>query len=372
MNEKFIIYGAGNCGYKSLMKYGEENVLCFVDNYKNGMYYGKEIISLEKLKELYEPNQHKVIIAVECPNTAWEIKYELESLNIPMEAWEGTGPLLHVHVCAGRVNYDYEINRPFAWRATGTVRMLDDMLANYSHFGNHDFDFFVYYMDDVFEAARICDLLKRKYIFAYSEVYGINNVISIPDYKFILDFAYGKSYYTDIIKSFQREKEWTDKRAFWTGNMDTDKTRRILVELGKEYEDKLYVNWFMVRDGKVKYGELINTDEWMRYKYFIDLRGCGWTERVKYLLAMKRPLFLVDRPYREYYYNSLKPMVHYVPVKEDLSDLMEKIQILENTPGLYDEIVNNAFEFCKNNFSKDRIRKELYNRICKYGVSVNN
>ena len=46
----------------------------------------------------------------------------------------------------------------------------------------------------------------------------------------------------------------------------------------------------------------------------------------------------------------------------------EKNELLDGNPELYDKIVNNAFEFCKANFTKERIRQELHERVYKYGV----
>ena len=37
-------------------------------------------------------------------------------------------------------------------------------------------------------------------------------------------------------------------------------------------------------------------------------------------------VFKQDSPYYEHFYNDLKPMVHYIPFKRDLSDLEEKIK----------------------------------------------
>ena len=105
--------------------------------------------------------------------------------------------------------------------------------------------------------------------------------------------------------------------------------------------------------------------EFPHFKYLIDVRGIGWTDRVKYLLAMKRPLLLVDRPYREYYFDELIPMKHYIPVKEDFSDMLEKIDFLESDSGLYMYIVKNASDFVKEHFNKESVLSAMYNSIMK-------
>lgn len=83
------------------------------------------------------------------------------------------------------------------------------------------------------------------------------------------------------------------------------------------------------------------------YSILIDIEGEGYSGRVKHLLWSHRPLLLVDRPHKEYYYEYLKPWNHYIPVQRDLSDLIEKTKwCLEN----YDEalkIAENAYQFAK-------------------------
>ncbi len=72
------------------------------------------------------------------------------------------------------------------------------------------------------------------------------------------------------------------------------------------------------------------------YKYLIDIWGYRWTDRVKLILAMGWSLLLVDCSFKEYYFDQLEAMVHYVPIKEDLSDLLEKIEYMDNHSKHYE------------------------------------
>ena len=95
------------------------------------------------------------------------------------------------------------------------------------------------------------------------------------------------------------------------------------------------------------YGKNIPMTEQVKYKYLMDICGTGWTDRVKILLQLGRPLFLVDRPYKEWYFDKMQPMKHYVPVKADLSDLIEKIKYMEQNERVYNEIVQNTLSFSR-------------------------
>ena len=47
--------------------------------------------------------------------------------------------------------------------------------------------------------------------------------------------------------------------------------------------------------------------------------------RLPYLLAGGSLVLKQDSVYHEHFYHRLKPWVHYVPLKEDLSDVEEKV-----------------------------------------------
>jgi len=95
------------------------------------------------------------------------------------------------------------------------------------------------------------------------------------------------------------------------------------------------------------------TDLVKTYSLLIDIEGCGYSGRLKHLLWSHRPLLLVDRPHKEFFFEHLKEWVHYIPVKRDLSDLIEKTKwCIDN----YDKaliIAENAFQFSKVYLTRD-------------------
>ena len=58
-------------------------------------------------------------------------------------------------------------------------------------------------------------------------------------------------------------------------------------------------------------------------------------------------MFKVDSPYYEHFYHSLVPWQHYVPVKADLSDLLERIQWAKDNDQEAHEISRRASEFVR-------------------------
>ena len=197
-----------------------------------------------------------------------------------------------------------------------------------------------------------------------------DRVIPIPDYKFFYSRYDNEDKTDDCDELYGRirrdgEADWIDGRAFWCGNILNSYARYNLMILAEQFPNKVgVIPYFETEDGFVHGKEnFVSMHDFMRYRYLIDVRGWGWTDRVKLLLAMGRPLLLVDRPFREFYFDDLKPMVHFVPVKEDLSDMIEKIEYLDDNPDVVSSIVNNAREFTKEHFSKDAIINSLYRAL---------
>lgn len=63
----------------------------------------------------------------------------------------------------------------------------------------------------------------------------------------------------------------------------------------------------------------------LQYKYQISIDGTVAAYRLPYLLGGSSVVLKQDSPYYEFFYHELKPNVHYIPFKRDLSDLVEKV-----------------------------------------------
>eukprot|EP01082_Thalassiosira_pseudonana_P015071 g13379.t1 g13379 contig8:554464-557723(-) len=81
-------------------------------------------------------------------------------------------------------------------------------------------------------------------------------------------------------------------------------------------------------------GEHMNSSELAQYKYHIDLGGGGgttWAGTVQ-KLAMAGVLLHHETPTKDYIHDYMKPYVHYVPIKEDLTDVNAKLEWCESHP----------------------------------------
>eukprot|EP00574_Skeletonema_japonicum_P000065 CAMPEP_0201739506 /NCGR_PEP_ID=MMETSP0593-20130828/45813_1 /ASSEMBLY_ACC=CAM_ASM_000672 /TAXON_ID=267983 /ORGANISM="Skeletonema japonicum, Strain CCMP2506" /LENGTH=565 /DNA_ID=CAMNT_0048233779 /DNA_START=104 /DNA_END=1801 /DNA_ORIENTATION=- len=96
-------------------------------------------------------------------------------------------------------------------------------------------------------------------------------------------------------------------------------------------------------------GEGMSLETLARYKYHIDTGGGGGTTWSGTLEKLGLPglLFHHETPMKDYLHEKIVKWVHYVPIKEDLSDLKEKFDWAESHPELAKQISDNATRLAK-------------------------
>lgn len=99
----------------------------------------------------------------------------------------------------------------------------------------------------------------------------------------------------------------------------------------------------------------ITPDIQSTYKYIIHIDGHTSAFRLSYQLNMNSVLLIVKSEWKMWYTDMLKEYIHFVPVKEDLSDLLEKIKWCRNNENKCKEIASNAKRFYNKYLQKDGI-----------------
>lgn len=120
--------------------------------------------------------------------------------------------------------------------------------------------------------------------------------------------------------------DWSD----WRGNVTEEKhanrrLAKVLTDAFKKEKHNAGLDLFEVSP---------------KYKYLLDIDGVTVSWRGYQLLGAESVVLLQDSVQGEFFFHDLKPWVHYVPLKHDLSDVVEKIQYLEDN----DEV---AFKIAK-------------------------
>lgn len=186
------------------------------------------------------------------------------------------------------------------------------------------------------------------------------NLRNHPDFICCPDFTFwdwcGMKYdrYFGKIRTAGESKPVSSK-MFWRGTK-YPKLRGPLVDLSEQHPDLIDAKF--AKPNKNDQNFISLEDAVLGYSYFIDLQASGWSPRVKYFLQSHRLTFLQERFHKAYYEKDLVPMEHYIPVKKDLSDLVDKINWANSNPKAVAEIIENAFNFSILNFSIDAVNKK--------------
>ncbi|EFN83937.1 KDEL motif-containing protein 1 [Harpegnathos saltator] len=149
---------------------------------------------------------------------------------------------------------------------------------------------------------------------------------------------------------------WENKveQLFWRGR-DSRKERLDLIDISRKHPKLFNVsitNFFFFKDKIDKYGpgqSHVSFFDFFKYKYQLNIDGTVATYRFPYLLAGDSLVFKQESKYYEFFYKDLTSGLHYVPVKSDLSDLVEKIQWAKehDEDGL--KIAKSARQFARDN-----------------------
>lgn len=183
-----------------------------------------------------------------------------------------------------------------------------------------------------------------------------------------------KSFYETVSEIIQESaKPPTINKVGWYGNLGSPlpdviehKTRPLLKQIGDAHPslfDIVHIGLMNVKKGESpikpnpRYLSLPNLT---KYKYLIDIGGNGYSGRLKFLMFSKRPILLVDRNYVEYFHDDLIPYVHYIPVKMDLSDLVDNVRWMMMNEARSLQIAQNAYEYATTHFKLDNLIDRVY------------
>ncbi|XP_059183642.1 protein O-glucosyltransferase 1 [Centropristis striata] len=157
----------------------------------------------------------------------------------------------------------------------------------------------------------------------------------------------------DDLKKSAAQWPWKKKesRGFFRGSR-TSPERDPLVLLSRDAPDLVDAEytknqaWKSEKDtlGRPPAKEIPLVDH-CRYKYLFNFRGVAASFRLKHLFLCGSLVFHVGDEWQEFFYPQLKPWVHYVPVRQDLSDLRELLQFVKENDAVAEEIATRGNEF---------------------------
>ena len=103
----------------------------------------------------------------------------------------------------------------------------------------------------------------------------------------------------------------------------------------------------------------------LKYKYILSVEGNDKDSGLNWKLKSKSVVFMTKPRFISWLMEDhLTPNIHYIEIKNDFSDLLEKIEWCENNTDKCIEIVNNANNFMKqfeNPYIEELIENEIFN-----------
>lgn len=104
------------------------------------------------------------------------------------------------------------------------------------------------------------------------------------------------------------------------------------------------------------------------YRAVLDTDGNSWSSRFGKLLCLSSVVVKVEPRFVDYFYRYLQPWVHYVPVRYDLSDLLEKAEwVLDPAnDNRTRAIVAEANAWCREHMTQDAVMHDMLDVLEAY------
>lgn len=124
----------------------------------------------------------------------------------------------------------------------------------------------------------------------------------------------------------------------------------------------------------------VSFEDHCKYKYLFNYRGVAASFRFKHLFLCKSLVFHVGDEWLEFFYTSLKPWVHYVPVnpKATQEELKKLVGFFQENDELAKEIAERGYQHVWENLTDKNVKcywrrlLKKYSKFLKYNVVKDN
>lgn len=229
-------------------------------------------------------------------------------------------------------------------------------------------------------------------IFVMAKKRDSKNLILIPDYDSLLE-GYQVLTYRDIL-AYQFPWDKKKEKLMWrgstaqrsldgrTGILSSDNlhmfSRVILCELSSRFPGNIDAKFTYVAQNKepIPYldrflGDWVSYEMQLKYKYQILIDGnvCPYSSS-GWKLFTNSLIFKPESEWIQWYYGALIPSLHYVSVKSNLEDLIEKINWAKENDEVAEKIAQNARKFAIQNLTVKSDLIYIYHLLKEYSQCV--
>jgi len=205
----------------------------------------------------------------------------------------------------------------------------------------------------------------------------------VPTYMNILDSQKNSDHWRGLFRDTKLDFPWENKirKVVWRGSLSEATWSKALTSVrwranvmihnlhSENFDVGLtsipkWISDFVDVDTSLVGGLVENISPMANFQNYLavmDMDGNSWSSRFASLLCYNSVIIKVEPQYVEYFYSDLKPWTHYIPVKDDLSDLEENVAwALDPTnEGTVKDIITSANEWCAQRLIPDELAKDL-------------
>ncbi len=227
-------------------------------------------------------------------------------------------------------------------------------------------------------------------ILAFAKKRGVSGPVLVPD----SDALAGHLELKRLVREGAKKYPWRKKmaRAFWRGSAKGDdlaalqwkgSPRARVTLLSSEYPELIDAKFYDLGGAsepaqkeilsQALKGPFVTVSEHFKYKYLVDIDGFSCTNKRCFgeLYSNSVPL-KQESDSIQWYHSHLKPYIHYIPLKRDLSDLTEKINWAVNHDGQAKQIAKNGTLFVEENLAYEDLLLYIYLLLDNYARLQNN
>lgn len=109
-------------------------------------------------------------------------------------------------------------------------------------------------------------------------------------------------------------------------------------------------------------------EDYQRFLAVLDMDGNSWSSRFGTLLCYNSVVIKVEPLFVDYFHYDLTPWTHYVPIRNDLSDLIETVEYVMDPKNaeVVADIIAAANQWCAARFNPDRMANDMMDVMESY------
>lgn len=220
---------------------------------------------------------------------------------------------------------------------------------------------------------------------------GCTHAFPIPNYMTIIDTQKSEDNWLGVFREFEREYPWESKirKVVWRGALSEAEWRNALTSVRWRMAKQIYnsekkdlydvgltgipewitdhLTFDLSQVGGFKEG-IKPMKAFQNYIAVLDMDGNAWSSRFGTMLCYNSVVIKIEPKYFDYFFADLKPWTHYIPVKNDLSDLEDHVAWALDPANekSVKSIISAANRWCSHRLVPDELKVDFLDALESY------